>query len=358
MAATVAVVMLFATVLQELVRFSRISQQSELARILVAPKLEKPGAGIEMPVAYTQTFQQIPGVKVVNRIKVFFGKHESGASYIIAGEEDSGIELSRDFFPVDEASLAAWKKERPLGAIVGAETANELHLKVGDLAELPTQYGPMQIKVVGLSKGAMIAHRIATHFEYMQEFTKDQGTCAYRVYTAPGDLDRVAREIIDRTKNSEVPADAFSDSQFAQNWVRHVSLIPALLGFLGAFLALTTALTLANNTAISIRERRVQTATLRVLGFRKQTIVRLMLGEAVLVGLAGAAIAIAIMLTVLHSGVQLTPGADRLLQKVTLSPFGIGCGVAIAILVPLIGALPASLAAVRRPLVDALRETA
>jgi putative ABC transport system permease protein len=356
MAVTIAVVMLFVSVVTELAAFSKTSPANNLQRILVWPKLAQAGNN-GLPVSLTATFERIEGVKVAQCQQAIFARHESGATYSINGEQHSGVELNVDFFPVEPDVIEAWKKDRIAG-IVSEATAAELNLKVGQTAEIPTPNGPLLIKVVGLSRGALFPHRIAVHLEYLQEHTKNYGLCSYRVFTSPSDFDRVAREIIERTANTPTPAQAFSDSEFMGDWVRRVSVVPALLGFLGVFLLLTTALTLANNTAIAVRERRIEMATLRVLGYRRRTIAITILAESALIGLVGGVIAIAVTWLAVGDGVQLTPGIARLLQDVTLTPFSMGCGLVISVMIPVAGALPAAIASIRTPLVDALRDAA
>jgi len=123
-AVTTAVVMVFVALLADLVRFTHASLgASNLSRILVVPAIVTPGTTTDgHPAALYATLEKIPGVKVVQRKRVIFGRHESGATYLVSGEEDSGVELNKDFFPVDDAAVAAWKRERPLGAIVAEDT--------------------------------------------------------------------------------------------------------------------------------------------------------------------------------------------------------------------------------------------
>ena len=356
-AITVSIVMLFVSVVVDLIKFANISSDRALVRILPRPTMSQPGSD-GLPESRYAMFQGIPGVTHVQRYKLFMGRHESGASYLISGEEDSGIELNRDFFPVEPAVFEAWKKEPKLGAIVTQATAKELGLHIGQLAEVPTPFGPAQIKVVGLSVGGPVAHRIALHFEYVRELTGNNGYCDYRLFAAHNDFQRVAKEVIERTKHSDTPLIAVSDSQMTSSWVSRVAMVPALLGFLGLFLTFTTVMTLANNRAISVRERRTELATLRVLGYRRRTIMRLILNESVIVGFLGGVLAVIVMSWVFRDGVQLTPGTERLLQKVTLTPFAIVCGFILSILIPLAGAIPAAISSVRSPLVEALRDTA
>ena len=357
MAFTVGVVVLFVSSMLELRSFARASSGRELSRILVWPKLLQPGRS-DLPMAFYPMFKQIEGVKVVQCHKFFFGSHPNGATYMISGEEESGIELNQDLLPVEPAVFEAWKRERPMGAIVTETTAKELNLEVGKLAEIPTPFGPFQVKIVGLSRGGLIARRIAPHFDYADKFTGNKGTCLYRIFTAPADYKRVAREVIERTRNSPTPAQALNDSQVAASWVRSVSAIPMLLGFLGLFLALTTALTLANSASIAVRERRTEIGTLRVLGYRRGAIYKMILGEALLVGLVGGLLAIAALYALFGDGVPLTPTGSRLLGDVALSPLAIGIGLAVSVLIPLLGALPSTIAAVRTPVGESLRDTA
>jgi putative ABC transport system permease protein len=149
-----------------------------------------------------------------------------------------------------------------------------------------------------------------------------------------------------------------SDAEFAGRWAKEAALVPAVLGFLGIFLVFTTALTLANSAAIAIRERRTEMATMRVIGYRRGTIVRLMLGEVMIVGLVGGVLAVGVTWFLFRNGVQLTPGASKLLQAVTISPLAMIVGLVVSILIPLAGALPSALISIRVPLVSALRDTA
>jgi putative ABC transport system permease protein len=358
MAITAGVIIVFVSVMIELLTFVNRASDRELTRGLVHTKLVIPGGAEGLPTALYSTFEDIPGAHVVQRYVLFGGRHPNGARYLIAGEEASGIELNTDFFPVEPAVFEAWKREKPLGAIVTEATARELDLTVGEVAELPSSVGPVQLKVVGISKGALVGHRIALHFEYAHQLTKNLGICQYRIFTKPADFEAVAREVVERTKNSSTPAQIVSSAHFAASWARRAGLVPALLGFLGIFLVVTTALALANNTAISIRERRTELATMRVIGYRRGTILRLILAESLVIAVVGAAIAFAVTSLWFRGGVQLTPGNAKLLSAITIGPVAASAGLLACVAIAFVGSLPSALTAVRMPLVDALRDSA
>jgi putative ABC transport system permease protein len=350
-AVTAAVVMVFVSVMAELLAFVRKNADREVTRILLMPKM----VDGELPLALGNTLEHIDGVRTVLRYRALGGRHPSGARSVIAGEEPGAFELTQDFFPVTPEAAAAWRDEK-LGAIVTEATARDLNLTVGQVTEVPTPRGALKIKVVGLSRGALVAHRIAVHFDYIQEFAGNPGTCNFRVFTKPADYERVARAIEAQTKNGAMPVHAVSSSRLAQSEAKQAAMVPAVLGFLGLFLIFTTALTLANNAASSIRERRMETASMRVMGYHRRTILRLLLGESVLVGLAGGLVALVVMWLVFRNGVQLTPGEINQIKPVTIGVAGAVAGLLASILVPLVGALPAAVAATRQKLVDALRD--
>lgn len=349
MTVTASVVVLFVSVISNLLEYVNANADRALTRILIMPK----AVASELPLAMYTTLKNIDGVQVVQRYRYVSGRHKNGTPYVVVGEEDSGIELNGDLFPVEPDVFEAWKKERPMGAIVTDAFANDLRLTVGQLAEVPTTTGPIKVKIVGISRGGTIAQRIAGHFEYFQELAGNPGTCRYRAFSKPEDFERVARAIDETTKNTATPVQAVSASKFAASQARRAGTVPAVLGFLGLFLVFTTSLTLANTTAISIRERRTETATMRVLGYRRFTIASVMLSEAVLIGVIGGLFAVAITYFA-FTGMQLIPGAT--LKPVEIGTTGIVAGILTSILVPLAGAVPSVYASMRMPLIDALRD--
>lgn len=356
MGLTAAVVMVFIAAVLDLVAFTKSNDESKLARILLSPKLVTPGTATDgMPMSLGPQLAKIDGVKVVQRKFVVPARDEGGATYLVNGEDDTGPELNKDIYPVDQAMIDAWKKERT-GAIVTETTARELRLEVGKTVEVGMPTGRLQIKVIGISRNALFTQIIGVHLDYLQEFTKNLDTCGYRVFTAPADFDRVSSEIAKLTKNSSMPVQGISSTRYLASKAKHASTIPVVLGFLGMFLVLTTALTLASNAAISIRERRVEIATLRTLGFYPRTILRLLVSEAVLVGLIGGAVAMLIIWFVFRNGVQLTPRG--MLPPTTIGRVAVLCGLAISIVVPLFGSIPSARRSVRMPLVDGLRDSA
>jgi putative ABC transport system permease protein len=351
-AITATVVIVFASMVASIVTFVRSSVERDIRRILLQPKM-----GDFLPLAAYPQLQKVDGAQSVVRARIFGGRHPSGARYLIVGEEEPGIDMMRDIFPVEPAVFEAWKADRPTGAIITEDIARDLHVRIGDSVELPTSLGPLTMKIDGLSRGGTVQHRIVVHFEYVRDFANASGECTYRVAAKPPDVERVVRAIDDLFANSPTPVWAMSADSARAAAVRDDYTLPAIVGFLGAFLILTTALTLGNTVAIAIRERRMELATMRVLGFYRSTIAGLMLSETIVVGLFGGLLGVGASVLLFRHGLPL-PGGSSLQINPTLGIAPIAAGILVSILVPIAGALPAVLASVRTPLVDALRDDA
>ena len=133
----------------------------------------------------------------------------------------------------------------------------------------------------------------------------------------------------------------------------NASLIPNLLGVLGLVLLITTAIAIANATVISVRERRAELATLRVLGFKRRAIASLIVSESLLVCATGGVLGVAIAWFAMRGGLSL---GTAVLSSVTATVPGILAGAITSIVVPIAGSVFSSWLAVRAPLAEALRD--
>src|SRR5262249_60166361 len=118
----------------------------------------------------------------------------------------------------------------------------------------------------------------------------------------PGSVPRVAHAIDDMFHNSPGPTKSESEKAFQLDFIAGLGNVKAfILGICGA-VVFTILIVSANTMAMSIRERTREVAVLRTLGFTRQQILALYLGESVTLaligGLAGGLIAAGLMLLV------------------------------------------------------------
>ena len=102
-------------------------------------------------------------------------------------------------------------------------------------------------------------------------------------------------EIERRLENAPVPIRAMSEKQWQLMFMEMLGNVQALLGGIGLATAFTLFLITSNTLAMSARERRSETALLRVLGFPRRTVLRLLVLEGAFFGAAGAILAVGFM---------------------------------------------------------------
>jgi putative ABC transport system permease protein len=133
-----------------------------------------------------------------------------------------------------------------------------------------------------------------------------------------------------------------------------------LIGSIGLATAFALVLITSNTLAMGARERRGETAILRVLGFGRRAVLGLLLGEAALYGLLGACVGMALLrvfasLTGAAMDKTQLQGLGQLLRPDLASDLTVLLlGLVLSVVS---GAVPATNLS-RRPIVQLMRETA
>ena len=150
-----------------------------------------------------------------------------------------------------------------------------------------------------------------------------------------------------------------TERQWQLQFLEMLGNVKALLGSVGLATAFALLLVTSNSLAMSARERRSESAVLRVLGFPRKAVAGFLLGEALAYGLAGALLGAAVMSLFARfvgaaldrtqyagMGQLLVPDASALVLVAGLST-----------LLALAAGLVPALNLARRPVAELLRET-
>jgi len=205
-------------------------------------------------------------------------------------------------------------KENRQGIIVGRKRLESLSRSVGGelrIGDRVTVYSmnyrgiDLEFEIVGLFPPGRYDQSAAMNIEYflaaLDAFKQENGEahpladkCLNLVWLkvpTRKEFDQVAAQILDapyyanpavkvETSSSGVAAflAAYKDLLWSARWI----LAPAIL--------LTLSLVIANAIGISVRERQMEFAVMKVLGFRPGHIIALVLGEALLIGVGAGVI--------------------------------------------------------------------
>ncbi|MBI5365882.1 MAG: ABC transporter permease [Planctomycetes bacterium] len=264
-----------------------------------------------------------------------------------------------DEFAISQAHYDAWCAQKD-SCVVGAALAAKYHWSIGQRVTVLGDIYPIDVttEIVGIFNGPTPRDEEVLYFrwDYFDELLggrKLVGTYWLKART-PEDIPKL-KELIDaHTRNSPDPTETMTENEFGQQFMEMMGNVKGLVMNLGGVLLVIMVLMTANTVAMSARERVVEVAVLRTLGFRRIHVLGLFLGEAVLVSLAGAVLSLGISY-VLFNVLRLSPAPEYfpyfLVERSTMVlalAASVGCGLASA-------AIPA-LRSARRPIVDGLRQ--
>jgi putative ABC transport system permease protein len=254
-----------------------------------------------LPIAYFNRVRGIEGVRQATHLNWFGGYYQDPKNFLIvmAVDPETYLQVYDDQIDVAADARAAFVRERT-GALVGETMLKKWGWKVGDrvpiMSNIFTQKNGSRtwdFTIVGAirsRKPNVDANFMVFHYQYFNEtqnLGKDMiGWMALNT-TSPSANERVARTIDQLFANSlyETSTDtekAFNKAFAAQ--LGNIALIVALV--VGAAFA-TILMIVGNTMAMAVRERTREIGVLKTLGFPNRRILRLVLGESVLLALLG-----------------------------------------------------------------------
>lgn len=254
----------------------------------------------KLPMAYLAKLEDVPGVQRVCPFDFLmaFWQNDRPENQVPfqSAPADAFLEVYMEAkIPADQ--VAAWKAD-PTGCVIGPILAKQHGWKIGDriVLKAPVQGGVIETTVCGIMT-YKLDNGLYVHRKYFENATGDAGQVGmYWILakTRP-DVAKVTAEIERRLENAPVPIRAMSEKQWQLLFMEMLGNVQALLGGIGLATAFTLFLITSNTLAMSARERRGEAALLRILGFPRQTVLRLLVLEGVLFGAAGAVLAVGFM---------------------------------------------------------------
>jgi putative ABC transport system permease protein len=304
-----------------------------------------------LPAGLLEQIQSVPGVKLAVPVDIFGATYQKPTQ----GLGVVAIRLVKDWpsaftYTIAPEYLSALEKLRT-GALVRNELAEKYGWKIGD--RIPLMSNTAQVSgstnwafdVVGTFSDSDIGgarYMILINLAYLEEArVLGKGTVQHFnvLISDPKRAVTVADEIDRRFANSSQETKTESLQELAQSQMQSIGdmnfLIRAIVGAALAALLFATATVMIQ----SVRERTVELAVLKAVGFTDRAVFLLILSEALLVCIAAAAFGLALATVVL-------PLAARIIVGLSMPKIVITLGLSLAVVVALISAaVPAALAA-------------
>jgi putative ABC transport system permease protein len=269
------------------------TQPSEAAaqRLIVRHKVS---LAFYLPAYYRQKIRAIPGVRHVVNSSWFGGKYKDDKPENFfaqfATDPNEFFDVYNDFkIPPDQ--LQAWQKDRA-GAVVDAELAKKHGWKVGDKLNITGVIFPLNLELTirGMYTAPQPTQSVYFNNVYLDEGYPDvkghSGFFAVLV-NSPADVGRVASAVDDEFRNVERPTKSESEHAFQLGFLAMLGNVKAFILSICAAVVFAILLVSANTMAMSVRERVREVSVLKTVGFTRQSILALFVGEAVTIAFTG-----------------------------------------------------------------------
>lgn len=327
----------------------------------------KVGLATPIPAAFVRQIEPLRGVLATTVLAQFRGiyRNESAANIFPRFATDAPTFLRVfDDAVIVQGSAEAWQKDRA-SALVGERAVQKYGWKLGERLVIKGTLYPVDLDLVIAAvyrlpyetSGSVFFHR-----EYLEEAWPPFRGQATTIWARAKDNAAEARlpaEIDALFENSPFPTKSDSESAFLTGFVQLLGNVKLLLVSLGAVLVLVIVLVAANTMAMSTRERVVEIAVMRTLGYTRAKVILLILAESLVMALAGAAIGLGLF-TLAFASMRNALIDTRLSQfaaGMKIFPEVLAFAVGTAVLIGLLAAFVPALRAGQRKIVDGLRFT-
>ena len=256
--------------------------------------------------------------------------------------------------------VVAAARSRKNACVAGKRLAERLGWKIGQ--EITIEGSPWgitpQLILVGYTTCNDLRNEeiVGFRWHYFDELMGFTGQVSYFWLKARTIADiPVLKELIDgRTRNSSDPTETMTEREFINRFLEMMGNLKALILNLGAIVLVILTLMTANTMSMAARERVVEIAMLRALGFGRAGIFGMMLAEAALLTLAGAAVAVGAALLIFN--VLGRSPAPEFFPAFDVAAPTVGIALIAAAVSGLLSALFPAARSARRPIVDGLRQ--
>jgi putative ABC transport system permease protein len=315
-----------------------------------------------MPVYYREKMRTVPGVVAVAPTQWFGGlyKDENKAENFFAqfGTDPAEIFTVMTDFKIPSDQLADWQHDQA-GCVVDSELAKKFGWKIGDRINLRGTIFPVNLDLT--IRGIFVAPTPSITLYFNQKYVEEAVSWAkgrsgtFNILAdSPEDVPKVAAAVDAMFRNSPEPTKTESEKAFQLSFINSLGNVKAFILSICFAVVFATLLVSANTMAMSIRERTREVAVLKTLGFTRQTVLRLYIGEAVLVALTGGALG-CVLAAGLVTAMANAPGMGFFFLGMRVTPPTFLLAIFVSAMVGLLSAILPAYHAAKLDIVEGLR---
>jgi len=306
-----------------------------------------------LPYSYAARIAAVPGVTLVTHATWFGGRYQNDRAILITYpvEPESYLAMYPEYL-LPAAARARWYRDRR-GAIVGRDLARAYGWKVGDEIPIRSEIyrrsdgsDAWDFIVDGIYDNKDPSGDVSSiffHYDYFDEARSvDKGMVGWYIVRIadPQRAAEIAAAIDSRFANSPAETKTGTEKAFVQGFANQTGDIGAIVISIGIAVFFTMLLVSANTMAQSVRERTHELAVLKTLGFSNPAVLALVLGESLLLTLAGGALGIGLAFTLVT---RIGSTLREYISAFLIPPRALALGVALMIALGVAaGSMPAA----------------
>jgi putative ABC transport system permease protein len=321
-----------------------------------------------LPIGYVRQIQQVPGVKAATAWQWFGGSYRDARDprNFFARFAVDALQTFRVWsdYVIPQDQRLAFESQRT-ACVASRALANKLGWKLGERITIIGDSFPvsLDLSLVGIFDGGENSEILYFNHDYLRESLpagsarRDLVSQVMVRVEHPGDAPQVAEKIDRLFENSPDPTTTESERAFLLNFVSFLGNFKLFLAAICGAVTFTILLVSGNTLSMAVRERIREIGILKALGFAPSTILGMILGEAVVIALAGAAIG-CLMAGLLCGAIrQSAPPFIPGIRTLAVTPFIAFMSLSFALLIGLVSALLPALGASRASIISSLRHT-
>lgn len=314
-----------------------------------------------LPAFYQQVIEQVPGVALTMRTQWFGGVYVDERNFFAQFACEPG-KMARLYpeYKIAPAELDAFVRDRT-GCLVGKKLVERFGWKVGDRITLQGRIFPFDLQLtIRAVYDSEDASALYFNYDYLNEGLKSKNYAAdsigtvYIMARSAEDVPRIMDAVDAKFKNSLAQTKTETERAFVLGFVSMLGNIKTLIISISSVIVFTILLVVANTMGMAIRERTVEIAVLKTIGFRNRLVLVLLVAESLLLGLLAWLLG-SVGARVLFSSLDYTKINLMFIRQLEVKPETLVLGFGVAMLIAFASTIVPAYRAAKMTIAAALR---
>jgi putative ABC transport system permease protein len=335
----------------------------ELAKANRMIVMSRDGFTSDIPIATLPYVRGLDGVQAAVPLAWSMGLYqdEKMPSFAqLATDADQLLSVWTEF-KLDPQQLAQWKETKN-GCIIDRRNAQRRGWQIGEHIPLKGNNYSVDLDLVlcGIYDGPEFINDLYFHYDYLNELLRakndlktDRTSILFIKAESAEAVERLVAQIDGRYENSDHPTLSQSHQAFAEQFAKFAGNLQVYVRNIGLAVVFALTLVSANAMAMSMRERTTEIAVLKAIGFPRGLVLSMVLGESVLISLAGGSLGVAAGRGVWSAAHHLWP---QYVPLDWMAPTILAQGIALAAVIGLASGIGPALRASRLSVIAGLRK--